>query len=64
MSLAVAGAFVPWTKVLAQSKVPTSADVESKFLIGPVVLELPIAGKVQFRCVAVVTVRASGDLAT
>lgn len=61
MSLAVAGVFLSWSEVFAQSKAPTSADVETKFLVGPVVMDLHIAGKVQSRCIAAVTVKASGD---
>jgi hypothetical protein len=61
LSLAFAGAFLPWSKVFAQSKAPTSADVEQKFLLGPFVMDLVIAGKVQPRCIAATTVKSSGN---
>jgi hypothetical protein len=60
LSLAAAGALLPWRTAFAQDKRPTSIDLETKFLVGPFVMDLHIAGKVQSRCIAAVTVKKSG----
>jgi hypothetical protein len=61
LGLAVSLGFGLANSCLAEAKPPTSLDVETKFLVGPFVMDLLIAGKVQPRCIAAVTVKASGD---
>jgi hypothetical protein len=61
VGLAVSLAFGLANSCLAEGKRPTSLDLETKFLAGPFVMDLPIAGKVEPRCIAAVTVKISGE---
>lgn len=45
---------------LAEFERPTSIDLEARFMAGPVVMELSVAGAPQLRCIAAVIVKNSG----
>jgi hypothetical protein len=61
LSLAVAGALLPWSRAFGQVEVTTSMHLQTKFLAGPFVIDLPVAGKVQPRCVAAVIAKNTGN---
>jgi hypothetical protein len=60
ITLADAGSFLTWRTALADAENPTSADLETKFLAGPLVIDLTLGGKVAPRCIAAVTAKSSG----
>jgi hypothetical protein len=60
LSVGCIGVLWPWKKALADIKFFTSADLETKFFAAPSIVELRLAGKIEFRCVAAVAKKDGG----